>query len=202
MWWFTLIFTVGAGAASIYGVLPSLMAKSASVVTIPGESNLERAIAMAKMEGVSLTTPSAAEVIAKFFVRPSLSYPLDESAANVALVSVSPFQPSRFKFTFDAGDCRFHGHALAFDPHSNRAEIIITSISCIDNAKRVFTLTAENIGREHLGRIVSIDTPTESSLQVRNDGKSSSVPMFSNALIKFEPAIEAIPMVGETTQRF
>ena len=201
-WLFFLIFTVGGGTASIYGVLPALLSKPSMTVKLPEGTKPEQAISMAKMEGVKFTTPSATDVVAKFFVRPSLSDPLDENSSIVGLVSVSPFQPSKFDFTFDAGDCIFLGRVLALDTHLDRAEVIISTISCIDNAKRNFTVTAEDTKRQYLGRVVSISTPTEDWLPVVNDGKSLSVPIFSNALVKFSPAVESIPLAGKTTQRY
>ena len=89
---------------------------------------------MAKMEGVKFNTPSATDVVAKFYVRPTATNPVDQQLGVFALVSVSPFKPMNSTTVFDAGDCHFLGHVTAFDSLSRKAVLsgVIESDGCDD----------------------------------------------------------------------
>lgn len=202
-WLFTLIFTVGAGAASISSVMPSFFPRATQSIEIPGENNLERAISMAKMEGVKFRDASATEVLAKFYVRPTASYPLNEKLGIFALVSVSPFRPEDSEKVFDPGDCRFLGHVISFDPMSRKAVLSIKTISCTDNANQVAGLENEDYERSPTGLVASVDTPTEMGLILSNqDDGTYSVPMFGNVLIKFVAPVQRLKAMGKTSDRF
>lgn len=192
-----------SGAASIYSVAPTLFSKSSTSILIPGSNNIERAISMAKIEGLKFNTPSATEVVAKFYVRPTATYPIHKDMSNFALASVSPFKPLNSESTFDAGDCRFLGHITAFDPISNKAVLSVKTISCIDNANQAFTLENEDYELNPNGLLTNLDAPTENSiiLTKENDG-TYSVPMFSNVLLKFYRPIDGLKKIGRSFERF
>lgn len=202
-WVFTFVFTVIAGAASIYSVAPSVLSAPAPSVPVPGNNNLERAISMAKMEGVKFNTPSASEVVAKFYVRPTVISPMNNDLAIFALVSVSPFRPLKSESTFDAGDCRFLGNVVSFDQVSNKAVLSVKTISCIDNANQAFTFENVEYERKPNGILTELNVPTEHSLSLskENDG-TYSVPMDKNVLLKFSPPVDQLKLVGKTLQRF
>lgn len=202
-WSFTLIFTVLGGAASIYGVLPSLFEKSEPYVSIPSGTNLDRAISMAKMEGVAFKASSATDVVAKFFVRPTVTFPINDDLAVFALVSVSPFKPKDSDSTFDAGDCRFLGHVTSFDPFSHKAILSVKTISCTDNSNKAFTLENDANEQIPLGLLASLSSPTEMNLILTKEQDGTySAPMFSNALIKFVRPIDKLKIVGTASERF
>ncbi|WP_141213383.1 hypothetical protein [Janthinobacterium sp. PC23-8] len=200
-WIWIFIGSIGS-IASIYGIWPN-SPKPDSFVPIPESNNLERAILMAKMEGVAFKTPSALDVVAKFYVSPTINFPLNKDSSVFALVSVSPFRPSDSDFTFDAGDCRFLGNVTNFDPASNKAYFSIQTISCTDNSKNAFSLNNTYAQDDFTGFLANLKYPTESNLQVvkEQDG-SYSVPVFSNALIKFSNPIKMIKYVGQVNERF
>lgn len=202
-WVFTFVFTVVAGAASIYSVAPSFLPKSPPTISISGSNNIERAISMAKMEGVKFNTPSATEVVAKFYVRPMATYPIHKDMAIFALVSVSPFKPLNSESTFDAGDCRFLGHVTAFDPTSNKAVLSVKTISCTDNANQAFALENEDYELKPNGLLADLDAPTENSITLTKESDGTySVPMFNNALLKFYRPIAGLKKIGRSFERF
>lgn len=202
-WLFTLIFTVVAGAASIYSVAPTILPAPAPSVPVPGNSNLERAISMAKMEGVKFNTPSATDVVAKFYVRPTVTSPLNNDLVMFALVSVSPFKPLKSESTFDAGDCRFLGYVISFDPVSKKAVLSVKTISCTDNANQAFTFENTEFEREPNGVLTELEVPTEQSLSLSTEKDGAySVPMHKNVLLKFSPPVEQLKLVGKSFQRF
>lgn len=199
-WSWVFLGAVGS-VASIYSVWPEVHPKSALSVPVPSGNNIERAISMAKMEGVEFKSPSASEVVSKFYVRPTVLPLSDSNLSDFALVSVSPFRPSGSSSTFDAGDCRFLGKVTGFDPSSNKAVLSITAISCTNNSNQAFTLQLDELSTK--GVIVDLQSPTESDFQlIKDDDKSYSVPIFSNGLVKFSPPVEAIKYVGQTGERF
>lgn len=194
MGWLLGLFAFVASAASILGVIPMLSSRPQSV-EVPGGNSMERAIYMAKMEGVQFSEPSASEVVAKFYVLPTVTYPL-HVRSPFALVSVSPFQPTDSSITFDAGDCRFVGEVTEFDPVSNKAVLAVKTISCTDNARQGYSLVQED-GNRALGLVKDLQMPTELRLSLPEKGAGShSVPPFSNAIIKFSEPITQLHRTG------
>ncbi len=202
-WLIFLVFTVIAGSASIYSVAPSFLSKSDPEVQVPGSNNIERSIFMAKMEGVKFTTPSASKVVAKFFVRPTVTLSIDEDFSMFALVSVSPFKPKNSKIVFDAGDCRFLGYAIMFEPGSNKATFSVKTISCTNNENDAYSLEFADHKNSPVGLLSDLNEPTEMSISLDSDQEGFySVPMFKNVLINFLEPIEELNYVGRTVDRF
>lgn len=198
--WLVGLFTLVASAASVYAVVPMLVPRPQSV-DVPGETNIERAIYMAKMEGVKFSEPSASEVVAKFYVSPTATYPLHSAGANFALVSVSPFQPADSENIFDAGDCNFLGEVTAFDPMSKKAVLVVKTISCTDNANQGYSLVHRDDGREPMALVRDLNTPTELRLGLREkDAGGYSVPLFSNAIIRFAEPVQLLERTGKATR--
>lgn len=201
--WIFTIFTFVAGVASIYSVAPTFLSKSSPSILIPGSNNIEYAINRAKIEGLSFNTPSATEVVAKFYIRPTVTYPINEDMSLFALVSVSPFKPLNSESTFDAGDCRFLGHVTAFNQISNKAVLSVKTISCIDNANLAFTLENEDYEFNPNGLLTNLDAPTEKSIILtKEDDGTYSVPMFDNVLLRFDRPIDELKKVGSSFERF
>ncbi|CAH2806227.1 MAG: hypothetical protein CBARDCOR_6317 [uncultured Caballeronia sp.] len=56
---------------------------------------------------------------------------------------------------------------------------------------------------EYTCELADLDSPTESSMKLvaENDG-TFSVPILSNALVKFDPAMQTVPKMGDAPERF
>lgn len=178
-------------------------AKSEPSVKIPGQNAIDRAILQAKMEGSALKTPSASEVIAKFFVLPSASNQLDTDTTPFALVSVSPFKPLSSDFIFDAGDCRFLGYIIDFNSLSRAAVFSIETISCTDNSNQSYSLKFNDYKNAPQGLLADINAPTELHLTLlpEKDG-IYSLPLYTNVLVKFVEPVNALNFNGRVETRF
>jgi hypothetical protein len=202
-WVFTAIFTVGAGAASIWSVLPTHQEPSELSVPVSEKDNLRRAITMAKMEGAKFTVPSATEVVAKFYVRPTVSSPLDKKSSFFALVSVSPFKPASSDFIFDGGECRFLGYATDFDPSSNKAVLSIKTISCVDNSNQGYSLVYSDYDQKPSGVLTDLKAPTEGAVVMSKESDGTySVPLLQNVLLKFSQPVDKLEKTGKSANRF
>ncbi|MBN3183031.1 hypothetical protein H5A18_14100 [Pectobacterium brasiliense] len=171
-------------------------------VKVQGENAIDKALSQAKMEGANLMTPSATEVIAKFFVLPSVTTQLD-TAPPFALVSVSPFKPLNSDLIFDAGDCRFLGYVIDFYPLSRAGIFSIETISCTDNNSHSYSLKYDNYKNAPQGLLAELHSPTELHLTLSQEQDGIySMPLYSNALVKFVEPVSALNLNGRAITRF
>lgn len=172
-------------------------------VKVQGKNPIDIALSLAKMEGVSLTTPSASEVVAKFFVLPSVTSQLDTNTTVFALVSVSPFKPLNSDLIFDAGDCRFLGYVTDFNPLSRAAVFSIETISCTDNSNQSYSLEYDNYRNVPQGLLADVNSPTELHITLSQEqGGIYSLPLYTNALVKFVEPVSVLNLNGRVVARF
>ncbi|MEF3097788.1 hypothetical protein EC841_1188 [Raoultella ornithinolytica] len=172
-------------------------------VNVPGQNAIDQAISKAKMEGAGYNTPSASEVVAKFYVLPTVTSKLDTISSVFSLVLVSPFKPVNADFTFDAGDCRFLGYVTDFNPLSRDAVFSIKTVSCTDNANQSYELDFEDYIHAPQGLLADIKSPTERHLTLsREKDGTYSLPLYTNVLVKFNKPVSALEAIGKVTTRF
>ena len=172
-------------------------------VNVPGQNAIDRAISQAKMEGTAYHTPSASEVVAKFYVLPTVTPELDTDSSWFALVSVSPFKAVNTDFTFDAGDCRFLGYVTDFNPLTRGAVFSIKTVSCTDNANQSYQLVFDDYIHAPQGLLADINSPTERHLPLsREKDGIYSLPLYTNVLVKFTKPVSALEATGKVITRF
>jgi len=178
-------------------------AKPPLSVRVPGNNAIDLAISKAKMEGAGYNTSSASNVVAKFFVLPTVTSELDINSSVFSLVSVSPFKPLNADYTFDAGDCRFLGYVTDFNPLTRDAVFSIKTISCTDNANQSYQLSFKNYIDSPQGLLSDIDSPTEQHLTLsREKNGTYSLPLYTNVLVKFNKPVSALELKGKAITRF
>lgn len=172
-------------------------------VKVQGENVIDKALSQAKMEGANLATPSASEVVAKFFILPSVTGQLDTNLPLFGLVSVSPFKPLNSDLIFDAGDCRFLGYVIDFNPLSRAAVFSIETISCTDNSSQSYSLQYDNYKNAPRGLLADVNSPTELHLTLSRERDGIySLPLYTNALVKFVEPVVALNPNGRAITRF
>lgn len=120
-------------------------------VEVPGNSEVERRINQAKMEGVAYKTPQSQNFLAKFINRPMLNYAnepekLGEYDLYAALSSVTPVKPVDQELIFDPGKCRFSGSATEYNVKDKTAKFAIEGLSCVDSNFNYYGIESRNIG--------------------------------------------------------
>lgn len=172
-------------------------------VNVPGQNVIDKALSKAKMEGAGYNTPSANEVVAKFYVLPTVTSKLDTQSSVFSLVSVSPFKPENSDFTFDAGDCRFLGYVTDFNALSRGAVFSIKTVSCTDNANQSYELEFEDYIDAPQGLLADVRSPTELHLTLsREQDGTYSLPLYTNVLVKFNKPVSALEHKGKASTRF
>lgn len=198
-----IIAPVATGMIATWAYSALTATEPALSVNVPGQNAIDRAISQAKMEGTAYHTPSASEVVAKFYVLPTVTPELDTDSSWFALVSVSPFKPVNTHFTFDAGDCRFLGYVTDFNPLTRDAVFSVKTVSCTDNANQSDQLIFDDYIHAPQGQLAGIRTPTERHLTLsREKDGTYSLPLYTNVLVKFTEPVSALEATGKVITRF
>ena len=200
---FVLVFPIATGIIASWAFSWLTASEPALSVNVPGQNSIDQALSKAKMEGAGYNTPSATEVVAKFYVLPTVTSRLDTKSSVFSLVSVSPFKPANSDFTFDAGDCRFLGYVTDFNPLSRDAVFSIKTVSCTDNANQSYELEFGDYVNAPQGLLADVRSPTEQHLTLsREQGGTYSLPLYTNVLVKFKKPVSALEYKGKVSKRF
>ena len=111
-----------------------LVSEPQQTIPVPGKNAIEKQLNLAKMEGVTASTPSSEFAVAIPFARPSLSPGEIEPTFGgniVAFSNASPLRSENQDIVFAPGKCRFLGSVSWSRQPILEGEAAIKALSCV-----------------------------------------------------------------------
>lgn len=166
---------------------------------VPGQNYIERQINLAKIEGISTTTPSSQVAVVIPFARPSLTQevlPHGFSGNMVALSNVSPIYSENQDIVFAAGRCRLLGFVTWRYPPELVGEASIKSISCVLDNRDSYEI-GESEGAE-IGFLAQLSQPTNREVKLVKESKSITLPKDGRYLVQFSNPLHDFKFRGKS----
>jgi hypothetical protein len=168
-------------------------------VSVPGRNAIEQQLNLAKMEGVTATTPSTEFAVAIPYARPSLNQeemPKGFAGNLVALSNASPMRSENQDLVFAPGKCRFLGLVHWADKPALRGQASIATISCVLDNGDYYGFG--NFEGPDIGFVTQLDQPANKELLLVEEDKVVTLPKDGRYVVRFLTPLRDLPFKGKS----